>query len=122
MVVDDLIKQVGKPYERYDENGLATGCMAPVWMLYPDLPRYEWPEDETQLGLIMEKEFGEHLIQVESGDMQVGDIILIQLFFGLLHPGIYIGNGKIIHCLSLTGMEIMRFSSVRVKGVYRCHR
>jgi hypothetical protein len=119
MVIDELIQQVGKPYVRYDELGLASGCMAPVWTLYPDLPRYDWPEDESQLGIIMEEEFGRQLVRIDAADIQVGDILLVHMFFGLLHPGIVIERGKMIHCMKDTGWEIMRFSQVRVKGAYR---
>lgn len=119
MKIEELIKQVGKPYVRYDEQGLASGCMAPVFCLYPNVPRYDWPEDETQIGPYMEELFNRHADLIALDEIQPGDILLVQMFFDRVHPGIFIGNGKMIHCLSEAGWEIMRFSHVRVKGGYR---
>lgn len=122
MTADDLVVLVGKPYHRYDEKGLASGCMAPVFFLYPELPRYDWPEDESKIGQYMESLFDMHTTKIDINEMQPGDVILVQIFFGLLHPGVFIGSGQMIHCLKETGWEIMRFSGVRVKGVYRVCR
>lgn len=122
MTIDELIKYVGDKYERSNAKGQAQGCMAPVFMLYPDLPRYDWPEDETKIGEYMLRLFDKHLDKVAVETIRPGDIVLMKMFFGMYHPGIYIGNDNVIHCTVNTGMEKMRFSRVRVKGVYRCRQ
>lgn len=119
MTLAELKMQVGKPYERYDEKGLASGCMAPVFALYPDVPRYDWPVDESTIGEYLNDRFPRHAALIDIADMLPGDIILAQLPFGLVHPGIYLGGGNMLHCLRDTGWEIMRYSGVRIKGVYR---
>lgn len=118
MKPEELIQCVGRPYERVDENGKALGCMLPVYLLYPDSPRFKWPP-RYKLGSFMEEQFEKHAKKIEIKDIQPGDVVLIKLFEGLLHPGVYIGNDKIAHCLDSTGIQLSRLSPVRVKGVYR---
>ena len=121
-MLEELIKQVGKPYQKYDEFGLASGCMAPVWFLYPDIPRYDWPEDETRIAEYMEELFVLHAKIIDLDEMQPGDLIMVQMLFGLVHPGVYLGSGRMLHCMKETGWESMRISRARVKGVYRVWR
>ena len=36
-----LLKQVGRPYEMFNEDGTYQGCFYPVQFLYPQKPRYK---------------------------------------------------------------------------------
>lgn len=122
MTIDELINEITKcrPYKKYDKNGLAQGCMLPIYLLYPDLPRFDWPDgDLTQF---METKFNKYAQKIPRADICSGDLILIKIFQGLLHPAVYLGEDRIIHCLDETGLQIMRFSWVRVQGVYRICR
>ena len=118
MIAQDLIQCVGQPYKRVDDNGKALGCMAPVYLLYPNAPRFKWPP-RYKLGEVMEQKFEKYATKIELKDIQPGDIVLIKLFEGLLHPAVYIGNDRIAHCLDSTGIQLSRLSPVRIKGVYR---
>lgn len=119
-MVTHLITQVGTPYEKYDAFGVSQGCMAPIFKLYPHIPHYDWPADESQLGPYMEELFHKHSKPVSINEMQIGDVLLLRLIInGLLHPGVYIGDNKILHCSLPDGWQIMRINIARIKGVYR---
>ena len=118
MIAQDLIKCVGQPYQRVDEKGKALGCMLPVYLLYPNSPRFKWPP-RYKLGGFMEQQFDKHATKIDIQDIQPGDVVLIKLFEGLLHPAVYLGNDKVAHCLDSTGIQLSRLSPMRVKGVYR---
>lgn len=118
MTPQDLIQCVGQPYQRIDENGKALGCMAPVYLLYPNLPRFKWPP-RYKLGQIMEEKFDKYAKKIDRADIQPGDLVLIKLFEGLLHPAVYLGSDRVAHCLDSTGIQLMRLSPTHVKGVYR---
>ena len=118
MIAQDLIKCVGQPYQRVDEKGKALGCMLPVYLLYPNSPRFKGPP-RYKLGVFMEQQFDKHATKIDMKDIQPGDVVLIKLFEGLLHPAVYLGNDKVAHCLDSTGIQLSRLSPMRVKGVYR---
>jgi hypothetical protein len=122
MTIDELTKTVGRAYRKYDEQGLAEGCMAPVYLLYPGLPRFEWPEDD-RLGKFMVEMFELYGQKIAKENIKVGDLVLIRLPFGLVHPAVYVGNDEIIDCMVETSMQKSRFSFIRrVEGVFRCHQ
>ena len=112
-----LIRQVGKKYQ-YEMDGMALGCMAPVYFLYPDLPRYPWPEDD--LGGYITDLFKRHGQQIEADDMQPGDLVLIRWPMGLVHPAVYLGDDKYLHSRESSGWEVVSRRHIRaIEGVYR---
>lgn len=120
MMIEELVKTVGRPYRRYDEQGRAEGCMAPVYLLYPDSPRYDWPDDEKAIGNYMHTRFIRHAVRIAPSDVIPGDIILIKFPMSMMHPAVYIGNETIIHCAIDAGMELVRINMHRIKEAYRC--
>lgn len=120
MTIDDLIKSVGDgiKYKHLDDNGKALGCMFPIYLMYPHLPRFDWPDN---LGEFMRTMFKKHLEIIELEDIEKGDLVLIRLPFGLVHPAVYIGNDEIIDCMIETGLQKSRLSIYsRIEGVFRC--
>ena len=43
--IKELLKQVGRPYEMFNEDGTYQGCFYPVQFLYPEKPRYKMRSD-----------------------------------------------------------------------------
>ncbi|MCC5465535.1 hypothetical protein [Pelosinus baikalensis] len=118
MTIEELIKQVGKPYEQLDSNGRALGCMLPVYLMYPHLPRFDWPDN---LGEYMRDMFKKHLQTIELEDIKAGDLLLIRLPFGLVHPAVYIGNDEVIDCMVETSLQKSRLGIYgRIEGAFRC--
>lgn len=115
----DAVAQ-GVTYRQLDNDGSALGCMMPVYMLYPDIPRYAWPDaqtfPETVLNLL--KKHGQ---TIPESEMQPGDVLAFRMPFNLLHMGVYIGNDQIVHCMTNDTMEICRLSFIirRLEGVFR---
>ncbi len=122
MITDDLIKLIGMPYEQLDSGGKALGCMLPVYLMYPEIPRYDWPPQESFteyfIGLL-EK----HGTRIPLEQMQSGDVIAIRALFNFLHVGVYIGNDEIVHCMAGESLEKCRLSLIsrRIEGVFRWH-
>lgn len=118
MTIEELIKQIGKPYEQLDADGKALGCMLPIYLIYPGLPRFDWPDN---LGEYMRDMFKKYSTEIELQDIKKGDLVLIRLPFGLVHPAVYIGNDEIVDCMVETGLQKSRFSIYsRIEGVFRC--
>lgn len=120
MSPEDLLKFIGTEYRKLDDNGKAYGCMAPVYMLYPDLPRYDWPkEDKNFINKVLDL-LKKHGHPVTQEDIQPGDVVAFRMPFGFLHIGVYLGEDWIIHC-NLDGIERCRFSYIcrRLEGVFR---
>ena len=124
MTPQDLLKYVvqGKEYEKLDSAGKALGCMAPVYALYPEIPRYEWPEEgpafiESVLTLLRK-----HGRPINLADIQPGDVVAFRMPLGFLHIGVYLGDDWLVHCASGDVWERFRFSYVvsrRIVGVFR---
>lgn len=73
---NELLKQVGRPYEMFNEDGTYQGCFYPVQFLYPDKPKYKMRSNDDNknynYGLSKIKQNCEE-ISVE--ELQKGDII-----------------------------------------------
>ena len=118
---EELLRHIGDEYRKLDANGKALGCMMPVYMLYPDAPRYDWPEEdgtfiETVLSMLKK-----HGRQVPREEIQPGDVVAFRMPFGFLHIGVYMGDDWIVHCMTGDTMERCRFSYIcrRLEGVFR---
>lgn len=121
MKPEELLQYVGKEYAKLDENGKALGCMMPVYMLYPDIPRYEWPEEGKSFADSVMELLSRHGEKISIESILPGDVVAIRAFFGYMHIGVYLGNDLVIHCSPDNNMESFRLSLVRrsVKGVFR---
>lgn len=123
MKPEELLKYVGEPYQKLDANGKALGCMMPVYMLYPDIPRYDWPKEDKQFADKVLALLKRHGNPVKIEEIKSGDVVAIRAFFNFLHIAVYVGNDIVVHCSPDNNMESFRLSLVRrnVKGVFRWH-
>ena len=38
--INELLKQIGRPYQMFNDDGTYQGCFYPVQFLFPDKPKY----------------------------------------------------------------------------------
>lgn len=121
MTLEELLQYIGAKYRKLDENGKALGCMMPVYMLYPDIPHYDWPDDKKGFAESVLALLKKHCHPVNQEDMQPGDLVAFRMPFGFLHIGVYLGDDWIVHCMTGETMERCRLSYIcrRLEGVFR---
>lgn len=120
MRIDELVKCVGMPYRQLDKDGNALGCMLPIYLLYPEIPKYAWPPQDNFIDYFMNL-LSKHGDLIPIEEIQIGDVVAIRALFGFLHVGVYIGNDEIIHCMTGDSLEKCRLSqfSRRINGIFR---
>ena len=90
-------------------------------MLYPEIPRYNWPQNNKEFVSYVMTLLKKHGDPITIENIIPGDVVAIHALFGFLHIGVYVGQDLIIHCSPDSGMESFRLSLVKrsVKGVFR---
>lgn len=123
-----LHDKIGTLYRRVDEQGYILGCLLPMYLLYPQLPRYRWEEiqkDKYWRNFCF-REFKKYLKEVPLEEIKKGDIILFWMPRGAFHLGICAGNDEMFHCWQSGKMELVKMSTYcfhkRLEGVYRWHK
>lgn len=116
-----LLEQIGRPYEMFNKDGTYQGCFYPLQFLYPNIKRYKLRtknyEKNYIYGMAKIKKFFK---EIYPGELQSGDIITTK-YKGVLHIGVYLDYGKIIHVFRDHKLQIGRlkmfkdFQSYRVK-------
>mgnify|MGYP001625062186 FL=1 len=115
-----LLKQVGRPYEMFNEDGTYQGCFYPVQFLYPQKPRYKLRSinDDKNYAYGLSK-IKKHCKEISPAQLEAGDIITTK-FKDELHVAVYYEFGKIIHVFKDHTLQIGRlkmfknFKSFRV--------
>lgn len=120
-----LQSYVGTRFEMKDEKGNALGCALPLYLIWPELPKFDFKDIKTEQHFkfvwgLLEK----HFKQVKLEEIQVGDVIAIQLpIYKTLHLAIYLGENQIFHCLNVNNGRAERcalhFYEKHIKGVFR---
>lgn len=117
--VEDLLKEVGRPYKMFDDEGFYLGCFYPVFFLYPDKPRYKMRSNDDDknfwYGIAKIKE---HCIEIQPDELQKGDIIATR-FKDELHVAVYYEFGKIIHVFKDHTLQIGRLKMFKE---FQCFR
>jgi len=85
MNLDILHKHIGKSNKELD-------CLFPIYLLYPELPKYDINQDKTYVYESILK----HCNKVDN--LRLGDLILFKFLNGY-HFGIYAGKGNFFHYL-----------------------
>lgn len=116
---NNLLKQVGRPYEMFNEDGTYQGCFYPVQFLYPDKPKYKLPSKNPQKNYLYGmKRLKEHCKQIEREELQKGDIIATR-FRDELHVAVYYEYDKIIHVFKDHTLQISR---LKIFKDFECYR
>ena len=117
---NDLLRQVGRPYQMYNEDGTYQGCFYPVQFLYPDKPRYKLrSKDDDKNYIYGISKIRKHCKPITPDELQKGDIIATK-FRDELHVAIYYEFGKIIHVFRGHTLQISRLKIFN--NNYQCYR
>lgn len=116
---DELLKQVGRPYEMLNKDGTYCGCFYPVQFLYPDKPRYKMrslDDDENYIyGIELIKK---HCTEIKPEELKKGDLVVTR-YKDELHVAVYYEYGKIIHVFREHELYIGKLDMF---NNYRCFR
>jgi len=106
--LNELIKQVGRPYEMFNEDGTYQGCFYPAQFLYPDKPRYKLrsDDDDKNYHYGMAK-LRKHCRVIDVEELKAGDVIATR-FKNELHIAIFMPFGRIIHVFRNNTLQIGR--------------
>ena len=116
-----LLKQIGRPYEMFNEDETYQGCFYPLQFLYPKIKRYKLrSENHEKNYLYGMAKLKKYFREIHPDELHTGDIITTK-YRGVLHIGVYLDYGKIIHVFKDHTLQIGRlkmfkdFQSYRVK-------
>lgn len=117
--IEELLKQVGKPYQMFNEDGTYQGCFYPVQFLYPDKPRYKLRSnnDDKNFWYGIAK-IRRHCDKIAPEELQEGDIIATR-FRDELHVAVYYQEGRIIHVFKDHTLQLGR---LRMFNDFQCFR
>jgi len=117
--MEELLKQVGRPYNMFFEDGNYEGCFYPIYFLNPDKPHFPLKFDSNNrnyvYGMRLLRRFTE---EISKDELKAGDIIATN-FRDELHVAIYYEFGKIIHVFKDHTLQIGR---VNMFKEYKCFR
>ena len=117
--VEDLLKEVGRPYQMFNDDGTYQGCFYPVQFLFPDKPRYNLPSEDIEKNFLYGvARIRKHCDEIKPEELQKGDIIVTR-FKDELHVAIYYEFGKIIHVFKDHTLQIGR---LKLFNNYQCYR
>lgn len=117
--IEELLKQVGKPFTAFNEDGTVQGCMYPIQFLYPDKPRYKLDKEQLLKNFDFAiEQFKYNCSEISPEDLTSGDIILTKIK-DEVHTAIYYQNGKIIQVFKNLTLQIGRLKMFKF---YRCFR
>lgn len=116
--VEDLLKEIGRPYQMLFDDNTYCGCFYPMYYLYDFIPHFvmEKPEDAFYENCI--DEFYNHCIEIPKDELKKGDLIAIN-FKNILHVAVYYEFGKIVHIFNGRSLELGRLKSFKE---YKCFR
>ena len=119
--MDELLKQIGRPYEMSFEDGNYQGCFYPVYFLNPELPKYPLPTkdpaDSWHYGVKLINHHAEH---IKDEDVQAGDV-LVTKYNNELHVGIMLNKHQVVHVFKNHTLQVsrLRFFGDRKLAFYR---
>ncbi|MCR5261964.1 MAG: hypothetical protein K6C94_09030 [Candidatus Gastranaerophilales bacterium] len=118
--IRELLHNIGRPYQMFNDDGTYQGCFYPVQFLYPDKPRYKLRSvnDEKNYWYGLSK-IKKHCTEIPPTEpCQAGDIIVTK-FRDELHVAIYWEYGKIIHVFRNYSLQTGRLKMFKNYKVFR---
>lgn len=117
--IEELLTEVGRPYQMINDDGTYQGCFYPVQFLYPDKPRYNLPSENIEKNYLYGvARIKKHCIEIKPEELQKGDLIVTR-FRDELHVAVYYEFGKIIHVFKDHTLQIGR---LKLFNNYQCFR
>lgn len=117
--IDDLLKEVGRPYQMFNEDETYQGCFYPVQFLYPDKPRYKLRSNDDDKNFFYGiAKIKKHCTEITAEELKEGDIIATR-FKEELHVAVYWEYGKIIHVFKDHTLQIGRLKMFKA---FQCFR
>lgn len=117
MEAKEMYNLVGKKWED-NKDGFAWGCIAPMYETTPTSQKVRRPwENMKDLLSLYRENFPEKSME----EIKSGDVIVLELPFGLWHIMVYVEDGKFLHCTKATDTEIIRLDDYylhRIRGVF----
>ena len=118
MTVDELKKEVskGRQYRKIDNEGYAEGCLLPLYLLYPTLPKREWIADDLVIGSYLINNYFS-----KTDKMDIGNVMAYRMPFKMVHLAVFCGNSQMVHCSISDGLSICNTSLYisRIMGVFK---
>ncbi len=111
MNLDILYENVGK---KYTEDLL--GCVMPLYLLYTEIPKYEY-KDDPEYFLPLVKEYFE---EISKETLTEGDLIILSTNKGH-HFCIYAGKSQIFHCTEDKSFRLSKLDKY-LKYIENCYR
>ena len=106
--IKELLKKIGRPYQMFNEDGTYQGCFYPVQFLYPKLKKFKMrTQDKEKSYVYAMKKLNKYCKPVSIDEIKTGDIIATK-FKDVLHVGIYLDYGKVIHIFQNNTLQIGR--------------
>ncbi len=106
--INDLLKEVGRPYQMFNEDETYQGCFYPVQFLYPDKPRYKLRSNDDDKNFFYGiAKIKKHCTEITAEELKEGDIIATR-FRDELHVAVYWEYGKIIHVFKDHTLQVGR--------------
>ncbi len=116
---NELLKEVGRKYQMFNDDESYQGCFYPVQFLYPDKPKYKLrSKDDDKNYMYGISKIKKHCVEIEKDQLQKGDIVATR-FRDELHVAVYYEFGKIIHVFKDHTLQIGRLSMFKD---YTCFR
>lgn len=118
--IEELLEQIGRPYEMFNDDGTYQGCFYPVQFLYPDKPKYKMRSNDDDKNYWWGcAKIRENCTEIDINDRyETGDIIVTR-FRDELHVAIFWEFGKIIHVFRGHGLQIGRLKMFKEYKVFR---
>lgn len=107
--MEELLKQIGRPYQWFNDDDTYQGCFYPVQFLYPDKPRYKLQsmENNDKNFIYGMAKIHKHCTEITKDELQKGDIITGK-FRNELHVAVYYEYGKCIEVFKDHTLQIGR--------------
>lgn len=117
--MEQLLAEIGRPYEMFNDDGTYQGCFYPVQFLYPKKPKYKlrFENDDKNYWYGLSK-VKKHCKEISPSELTEGDIIITK-FRDELHAAVYFEFGKIIHVFKNHTLQIGRLKMFKE---YKCYR
>ncbi len=104
--ISALLREIGRPYQMYNDDGTYQGCFYPVQFIYRDKPCYKLQgNDSDQNYYYGLRCIREHCTPISLSELEPGDIIATR-FKNELHVAVYYQFGKVIEVFRGHSLQI----------------